>query len=247
MRQGRLSFICATLIGAVACGGGDPPLTATPAAAVASVRTPQGDDVPAEPRPILMSVRAVAVVAGQSQPLETNGELNEGDVFAYYVRLDRDAYVTVLQFLSDGSDKVLFPSAGEVRLRAGEESRIPRDEELWFEIDDSKGTEHLYLIASVKPIADSGSPLAELVGEVRRSPKAGAAVVTQEPPQPVAAPSHPRSQPGAHKVMPPHRRYPRLRAREVHIVRVQTAAGVAYRGQTSNDGLGVIHFPIRHR
>jgi hypothetical protein len=200
---------------------------------------------------VLVSVRATAMVDGQRRALESGDALGGGDVFAYHVRVDRDAYLTVLQFLSDGTQKVLFPAAGEVLVRAGEETRIPRDEELWFAIDDSTpGVEHLYLIASVAPLAEADADLAAIVGALRQSPAAGGALpsssapTTSAPAPPAPAPSAPAGVPAP---PPHHRRYPRMRAREVHLVRVKAPQGVTYRGRTSTDGVGVIHFPIRHR
>ena len=201
--------------------------------------------------------------------LEIDDRLTSGAFFAYHVRVDRDAYVYVLQFYADGTAQVLFPERGAEQVFAGRETRVPLDPKSWFQLDDAVGTEHLYVIASTQPLETSEPDLAALIGNVRTSPTALAAAgddsaggknTTEEPPgeqasateasPPVLVTPRPKAAPAPQTVArrdPPTRHLPRLRERAAVLVRVEDDGVVEYRGRAPDEGVGVVHFPFEHR
>jgi hypothetical protein len=224
-----------------------------------------------------MTVRGwhMAKDRGMQGPFAIGDTLHSGDLFNYYVRVDRDAYVYVMQFFADDSAKVLFPEVGDVRLSANQEARIPSDAGQWFQLDEAIGTEHLYVIASNTPLKESSPDLAKLVGEVRTSPSAlvdkpdsgehfetppdlrvadgrERKLVDQprhDAPPPIATrPALPTTTVPPRGAPAPENRFQvRLRGhRTVELVRVDASGHVAYEGRTGQDGVGVAHFPFRH-
>lgn len=237
----------------------DPPTVATASAPKSDVG------------PILMTLRGWQMSKDMRAkgPLAIGDTLESGDYFSYYVRVDRAAYVSVLQFFADGSAKVLFPEAGpeggpeggEVRLLANQETRVPTDPGQWFQLDDAPGTEHVYVIASAMPLTQAAPALAQLVGEVRTSPSAmsdgGRPAPTDDSahgfserdiappePSPSAAPqAHSLPKPAPAVPSPLEHRY-QAHFRGVELVRID--GQVAYEGRTDQDGVGVAHFSFRH-
>jgi len=265
----RIDRIGTLLVGLslMACSGvaTDPPaaLHPTTVPTVASA-------APEPPRqamgPIMMTVRGWQMPKDRASrgPLAIGDLLRSGDYFHYEIRVDRDAYVYVLQFFADGASKMLFPEQGDVRLAAHHDTRVPPDPGLWFQLDDTIGTEHMYLIASVEPLSRSAPALAELVGAVRSSPSGESA----SPPPTTAnnlvesdnAASPP---PGAKHTTPPghnattqrnfsvlddfqRRSHRTVNHRAVNLVRVDDDNSVSFQGRTDQRGVGVAHFPFRH-
>jgi len=236
--------------------------SASAAAPVASAEPAAGEPAAAKSGAILMAVRAVTMNADRRarRPLEIDDRLQSGDFFAYHVRVDRDAYVYVLQFYADGSAAVLFPAEGAVRVSADTEQRLPADERGWFRLDDATGTEHLYVIAAVAPLEQADPALAELIGRVRTSPRAVlAADSTVLAADSTAEATAPEPEPAAKALVPQElprpiaKRVARLsdpllrhaRERAAVVVRVEEDGLIEYQGR-ARDGVGVVHFPFRH-
>ena len=250
------------LLGLGACAGaapgdaGEPTVAASPSAiAPAIAPTEQSEPTTTEQGAILMAVRGVAMDAQRSErrPLQIDDRLQSGDFFAYYVRVDRDAYLYVLQFYPDGSAAVLFPSAGAVKVSAGAEQRLPADERGWFRLDEATGTEHLYVIAAEAPLEQSDPELAKLIGQVRTSPKAAGPaaaapqaaeqVAAAEPAHDLPVPAAPPASMAVARLSDPLLRHARERAAVV--VRVDEGGLIEYQGR-AHEGVGVVHFPFRH-
>jgi hypothetical protein len=202
------------------------------------------------------------------RPLEIDDELRSGDFFAYHVRVDRDAFVYVLQFFADGTAQVLFPDHGAERVQAGRETRLPVDSRAWFQLDEAVGTEHLYVIASTEPLETSEPALARLIGNVRTSPtldatsaedaavdddvaSSGSGDPTDVTPPGSSSRSLSVDQPAPRRVArrsgPLRRHVPRIRERAAVLVRVEDDGVVEYRGRAPDEGVGVVHFPFDHR
>src|SRR5262245_59081240 len=106
--------------------------------AAVAPRPPPAEERAAASGPILMSVRGWTMTkdfAAQRQ-FGVGDALSSGDYFVYYVRVDRPAYVYVLQFLPGGQAKMLFPEDEPVELPAGKELRVPVDPSVWFRLDE---------------------------------------------------------------------------------------------------------------
>jgi hypothetical protein len=219
-----------------------------------------------EPAAIMLAVRAEMMSAdrGARRGLEMGDKLRSGEYFAYRVRVDRDAFVYVVQFFADGSAQLLFPPGPPTHLPAGVETRLPADASMWFQLDESKGTEHLYIIASAAPLETADAELARVVGDVRASPdaaRAPRAASASDPLEldepwhglearpdagaPAVTASPPATPPVAMRTAPPSR-YAHIRQRKVLLVRVENGGEVEYRGRTGDDGVGIAHFPFEH-
>jgi hypothetical protein len=101
------------------------------------------------------------------QRMLQGGELKSGEQFQMQVKVDRKAYVYVVQFFPDGTSQVLFPEEGEVTVEAEEQMRLP-PEGYWFKLDTNAGTENIYVIASERPISQADKTTASILDEVRK-------------------------------------------------------------------------------
>jgi Domain of unknown function (DUF4384) len=265
MNVTRISWMLGAMLVA-ACHGpaGDQAETpSSPMAAEAPADVADEAAASAPSGPILLSVRGTTMSAENKmrRPLEVDDELESGDFFAYHLRVDRDAFVYVLQFYPDGSAEVLFPAKGTERVLAGRDTRLPTDPQAWFQLDEATGTEHLYVIASREPLEATEPALAKLIGTVRSSPKLGAepgAVASADPPPvamastaPPSSPARARrgtaSRPDASRTSPLVRHVPRFRDRAAVLVRVEEDGMVEYQGRAPDEGVGIVHFPFEHR
>lgn len=102
-----------------------------------------------------------------------------GDRFEILVRLERPAYVYLLQFY-DGSSEILYPAPGQTRAHRPGLVRIPGRSDEWVSVDDNPGEETLYIVISGQPMAQVDAYVAETLGTVRRSPlrEAGADIAS---------------------------------------------------------------------
>lgn len=229
------------------CGGASPGPTADsnspPVHAAASA--PSG--------PILMSVRGVKMAKDRTArgAFYVNDALQSGDYFAYYVRVDKAAYVYVLQFSPDNRAKVLFPDGDPAKIEAGKESRIPTESAVWFQLDQTPGQEYLYIVASSQRLEIADPALAAIVQDIR---------VSSQTPAPSLAPSlapasTPSSAPSSAPRPAPHPAPPRARsewkmpfkAKGVNTVRISAGDVSLYQAHTGDDGVGVMPFPFEHR
>ncbi|MFH1709384.1 MAG: DUF4384 domain-containing protein [Planctomycetota bacterium] len=83
--------------------------------------------------------------------------LASGDLFKVNFAADRDAYVYLFFYDSQGEASILFP-VSEIfyasKVKAGTTITLPAVEDEWFWLDENTGRETLYFIASVEPLAD---------------------------------------------------------------------------------------------
>jgi len=242
-------------------------------AATSSKNDAAGKEDAIETGPVLMRVRGAMMTKDKQTTgaLQINQELHSGDYVSFYVLLDRNAYVYVVQFFADGTQEVLFPAKeGEtVLVKADEEMRLPAASADWYKLDSATGVENLYIIASVKPFGPD-NPVSKLVHQIRTSPADSPA-----PPPPATARAAPTAvasaaaPDGAAKTLvdqpaapqppakalpkpPPRQIYamaqpklpPFMRTRGVQLERVETGT---YQGKTGEDGVGVFHFPFVHK
>jgi hypothetical protein len=96
--------------------------------------------------------------------------VNEGSVlrsrdnFQVHLQADRPAYVYILIYDSEGRASQLFPDPKIEHLgalEAGESLVVPQAGS-WFWLDDSSGTETIYVLASEKPMNDIRDLLAKM-------------------------------------------------------------------------------------
>lgn len=147
-----------------------------------------------------VSVRVEATSNGRRVPVGPGDTLRSGDRFVVYVRLDRDAYVHVVQFFADGTSAVLSSADGSpVRVLADAEARIPPSPDE-IELDDAVGEENLYVVVSERPLGEVDASLARLVEDVRTSSQASA---------PSSSRPTPSARPGAQRDPRPARPAPR--------------------------------------
>lgn len=97
-------------------------------------------------------------------PLLRGATLRSGDWLWVNIAVVRQAHFYVVQLDRDGRPELLFPSALErdEPRQAGSSLRVPPLPEV-FALDENVGTEHLVVIASVKPIAATDVQLRELL------------------------------------------------------------------------------------
>lgn len=105
-----------------------------------------------------LSMEAALVYKGKGgalPPVRDGMALTSLDQYGLYLRADQDCYVYVYQVDSRGSVARLFPNddfhTGDNLLKAGEERWVPNDAE-FFELDENKGTETIYVAASLRPL-----------------------------------------------------------------------------------------------
>ncbi|MFM7202036.1 MAG: DUF4384 domain-containing protein [Myxococcota bacterium] len=94
--------------------------------------------------------------------LKQGGSLRSGEALRMRVNLTHSAYVYVVQFFSDNTARVLYPPEGERhrQLPAGVEVLLP-DPGKVFILDEQPGMEHIYVIASRKPLEEVDANLVE--------------------------------------------------------------------------------------
>jgi len=120
-----------------------------------------------------LRVRASVRSDGVTRAFKDGDALRSGDRLELFARVSRAAYVYVVQFDAAGTATVVFPralpgrSAQDYQIPAGAEERIP-DAKGWLELDDSSGEEHLYLIATTKPLRHADRALDDSLRSIRR-------------------------------------------------------------------------------
>ena len=231
---------------ALACGIGcatRPPPPASPARAatplVGAVPTPVAPPEAVAGRVQLMVRMQVARDGRAVRPVALGEALQTGDRLELFVEVDRAAYVYLVQFFADGSSAVLFPPADDVRLQPGPATRIPRTGQ-WFQLDDARGEENIYVLASSRPLAQADLVAHDVIQEVRVSQ-----VGTLEP--------APAALPAAAPVAPPPRPRRRRKASELRLsmktrglVTVTEGGAQAIRATTDPTGVAVFRLWFLH-
>ena len=128
-----------------------------------------------EPAVVAMPLRLSMNMIGQRK--ETDGSYSEilvsegsalrsGDNFQIHLESSRPAYVYVLMYDSQGKAGQIFPDPKVNQSGAVEGGRkiVVPGRDLWFWLDESTGTETIYVLASEKPMADIRGLLAQMEG-----------------------------------------------------------------------------------
>jgi hypothetical protein len=128
-----------------------------------------------EPAAVAMPLRLSMNIIGQrkepdgtyTEILVSEGSaLRSGDNFQIHLEASRPAYVYILMYDSEGKAGQLSPDpkvsqSGSVE--GGRKLVVPA-RDLWFWLDESTGTETIYVLASEKPMADIRGLLAQMEG-----------------------------------------------------------------------------------
>ena len=128
-----------------------------------------------EPAVVAMPLRLSMNVIGQrkeadgsySEILVSEGSaLRSRDNFQIHLESSRPAYVYVLMYDSQGKASQLYPDAKANQSGSIESGRrlVVPGRDLWFWLDESAGTETIYVLASEKPMADIRGLLAQMEG-----------------------------------------------------------------------------------
>lgn len=91
--------------------------------------------------------------------------LRSGDQFKISFMTDNDGYVYVISFDSSGKSQIIFPhpEAGtDNKVKGGQTYNIPSASGSWYYLDNVKGKETLYVIASPFPISNLDNLVADL-------------------------------------------------------------------------------------
>ena len=92
--------------------------------------------------------------------------LRSGDNFQIHLDASRPAYVAILMYDSQGKASQIFPDpkANQSGSVEGGRKIVVPSRDLWFWLDESTGTETIYVLASEKPMSDIKSLLAKMEG-----------------------------------------------------------------------------------
>jgi hypothetical protein len=99
--------------------------------------------------------------------LKEGDTLYSNDYCRLQFELDRDAYVYVLYYDSGGKLHQLYPDSTAIRphkVMANTRYIIPPGDDNWFQLDDQKGTETVFIMASREPITDFNQTINSIQG-----------------------------------------------------------------------------------
>jgi hypothetical protein len=131
-------------------------------------------------------VSAELVKGGPDRRFLNSGDtLKSGDRFEAFVQVDKPAYVYVVVLSSDGSVGILLPEQGDLKLEANHRTRLPTDTDIWMELDNETGQEHLFFIATAAPIGKADEIIAGELSQIR----AGTVMHATTEPDEVVAPT----------------------------------------------------------
>jgi len=116
--------------------------------------------------PVTLSFQMFATAAGGRRPIAAGDSLRSGDRMTMTLTVDRPAYGYVLQFFPDGTATVLFPQGNEDNRITGSMQVPPSGA---FELDDVLGEETVYVVASMRPLAQADATVMAAVDDVRRN------------------------------------------------------------------------------
>lgn len=125
-------------------------------------------EVDANERGLDLRFQLRAHSGGEARYVAPGATLTTGDRVELFIELDQPAHVYVVQFFADETSAVLFPkNDASARLAPGRH-RIPAPGKM-FELDESTGEEHIYVVASREPLERVDREIAESVNEVQIS------------------------------------------------------------------------------
>jgi hypothetical protein len=166
------------------------------AAAALAVPAPAAA-APGDPVTLTTSMRATR---GTKKFAVLDGDtLKTGDEIEMFVQVNQPAYVYVVQFFADGTSAVLFPQecppdgakrpangCGDILAKPGVDLRVPEAGD-FFALDENRGNEHVYFLASREPIAKADKTISGVITNIRRTASEGAqpaAPARKDPPPP---------------------------------------------------------------
>ena len=208
MQRSQSIFLTLSLLAGCATSAQPTPTTGTPP-----------DVAPAAEPVIEVSMHAEALLQAEHRQriLRDSDSLRSGDGMALYVKVDRPAYTYVALVNRDGTTSVLYPTGGDTVMPSGIEQRIPQAGQ-WLYLDDKTGQEHLYVIASTRPLHKTDRGLCSQL----RLP-CGPVIAGNPPPPPP----------------PPGNLDTRTRGRK-------HKTGPILQAETDEGGVAVLHFRFRH-
>lgn len=175
---------------------------------------------------VRLSLQVDQVLAGgRRAPVRPGQVLRNGDRFALTVTVDRQAYIYVVQVLPGRTSAVLFPGEreGDPLATPARPLTIPPQGES-FLLDDSVGSEEIYVIASTRPLSQADPELARYLRLTHSASTRGLDTADPPPPPPpIPVKSTDRGNP-----IPGNKDDP------------------AQRMQTDEGGMAVLRFPFRH-
>ncbi len=86
-------------------------------------------------------------------PIESGTPLQSGDKIALQLFIDKPSYVYTLFRSNAGKILRLYPAQGDELVEANGQRRVPREDNTWIELDKNVGHEHLFVVASEKPLS----------------------------------------------------------------------------------------------
>lgn len=197
-----MMFTAARLVGVVGALGGVAALLGS-SPSFAADRGVEKVTADAAAPALSLSVRVNGKAGRLLKALETGEALASGDLVEVVVGVDRPAYVYLVQRFPDGSAAVLHPEVGDLQLPGGLETRLP-EPGAWYQLDDTVGEEHLYVVASERPLADADRAVADAIARVRTDGVLASApsaeptpAETAKPPAASTAPKPPSATPSA--------------------------------------------------
>lgn len=133
-----------------------PPVATKQEVAVAKEPAPAGTAAPLSLRMNIIGQREEAE-GGYTEILVSEGSvLRSHDNFQVHLETSRPAYVYILMYDSQGKASQIFPDpkANQPGSVEGGSKLVVPAKDLWFWLDDSTGTETIYVLASEKPMSD---------------------------------------------------------------------------------------------
>lgn len=156
---------------ALGCSSSSHPVPAqTAQAAPAAAPVPVTPDAPSAPAFELREV----IVRSNGTPLGAGAQLHSGDRFELVIEVSGSAYVYVLRVAPGKGISVLYPMTTTVAVSGV--TRLPTSPRQVFKLDDDVGTEHLYVVATARPISEGVPAITSAVEQIE------ATAAPEEPP-----------------------------------------------------------------
>ena len=108
--------------------------------------------------PMDSSASAIWIVVCKEQeknllPIESGTPLQSHDKIALQLFVDKPSYVYTLFRSNAGKILRLYPEQGDEQVEANGQRRVPKEDDTWIELDERVGYEHLFVVASEKPLS----------------------------------------------------------------------------------------------
>lgn len=148
--------------------------TAVAPGATIPAETPyeQDENVPFELQVNILGQRQIGSNDYEEVAVRNGSTMKSNDNLQIHLRTTRDCYIYVLMFDSAGKASMLFPGMGGTnnRIKGNRIYSIPAGND-WFFLDESTGTETIYVLADVSPMTDIDRLLADMEHKGSRQQK----------------------------------------------------------------------------